>query len=127
MLKQGEMEEVESKDPKTGLTIRISTTTRLVYRHMYPEQYGDLRNIRLNDVIAKQFSGSDVVHYFRLGTGSEKGTGHGGVAEIRYGPSGIYYISAIRQNSIDILTVQSDWLKPKYKGSAERPMEMGDE
>lgn len=122
------MESTEMKDPKTGKVIAVSTTVRILYRKMFPTHYEHLRNPRLNAAIAKHFaqSGDNVLHYFKLGTGDESGTGHRGTAEIRMGPSGVYYISAIRENSVDILTVQSKWLKPKYKGSASEPLEMSD-
>jgi hypothetical protein len=120
MKKIAGLEITDVKDPKTGLSISVSTTTRKMFRKMYPDQYGPMRNVRLNYVIAEEFAknSSNVVHYFRLG--KEKDSG---VAEIRSGGAGVYYISAIRQDSIDILTVQASWLQPKYKGSASNPLE----
>jgi hypothetical protein len=120
MKKIAGLEATDVNDPKTGLTISVSTTTRKMFRKMYPEQYGGMRNVRLNYVIAEEFakSSANVVHYFRLGKDKDAG-----VAEIRSGGSGVYYISAIRERSVDILTVQASWLQPKYKGSASSPME----
>jgi len=125
--KRAAMESAESTDPKTGKKIRVSTTTRLIYRETYPTEYGHLRNSRLNQVIARDFiqASSQVVHYFRLGTGDDSGTTHRGVAEIR-GNSSSFFISAIREGYIDILTIQNDWLKPKYKGSSDNPIALGD-
>lgn len=113
MLKIAGMEETEVTDPKTGLTINVSTTARLIFRKMFPTEYGALRNARLNAIIAEDFakSSNNAVHYFRLGKEKDQG-----VAEIRSASiSGVFYISAIRENSIDIITIQSDWLRPKYK------------
>ncbi len=123
MEKLAGLEVTEVKDPKTGKTISISTTTRKMYRKMYPQEYDGMRNVRLNHVIAENFAknGSNVVHYFRLGKDKDSG-----VAEIRSGGGGIYYISAIRESSVDVLTVQASWLQPKYKGSASSPMELDD-
>lgn len=131
------MEDTETTDPKTGKKIRISTTTRLIYRKTYPQEYGELRNARLNQIIAEDFikSGSSVVHYFRLGDsgsrgdyeplGAEPGKVYANVAEIR-GTSSSFFISAIKDNNIDILTIQNSWKKPRYKGSASNPIELGD-
>ncbi len=132
------LEETEITDPKSGKAIRISTTARLVYRKMYPADYGSLRNARLNLIIAKEFvqNSGHVLHYFRLGkkgprtehkpSGGEEGQIYANVAEIR-GTSKFFFISAIKENSIDILTIQSNWLKPKYQGSKENPIALGDE
>jgi len=121
------LEDSDVSDPKTGKKIRISTTVRLMYRKSYPEEYGAMRNMRLNIAIAKDFSNNagNILHYFRLGTGGA-GSAHQGTAEIR-GTSKSFFISAIRGASIDILTIQNAWLKPKYKGSRDKPMELGDE
>jgi hypothetical protein len=128
------MEETDITDPSSGRNISVSTTARILYRKMNPE-YEGLRNIRLNEIIANDFAkhSGRVLHYFRLGkadkTRSEQLDSSGGtkanVAEIR-GSSSFYYISAIKDRSIEILTVQSSWLKPKYKGSSKSPMEFGD-
>lgn len=138
MIKLASLEDTETTDPKTGKTIRISTTVRLIYRKLYPQEYGDMRNARLNLVIAKDFvaNANNVLHYFRLGSkevsrtehqpaGAEKGKVYANVAEIR-GTSSSFYVSAIQDNSIDILTIQKSWYKPKYKGTEDAPMEMGD-
>lgn len=138
MNKTAALEETEEVDPNSGKRIRISTTTRLLYRKAYPQEYGDMRNVRLNQVIAKDFisNANNVLHYFRLGKrgtprnehkplGAEEGKIYGNVAEIR-GSTSSFFISAIQDDTIDILTIQNSWLKPKYKGSQEEPMELGD-
>lgn len=132
------LEETKISDSSTGRHIRISTTVRLMYRKAYPDEYGHLRNARLNQIIARDFvaNSSNILHYFRLGKkdksqadyqppGAEKGKVYSGTGEIR-GSSSFYFISAIKDDSIDILTVQASWLKPKYKGSESDPIEMGD-
>lgn len=131
------LEEVEARDPASGKSIRISTTARIIYRKMYPE-YKSVRNARLNLLIAKDFieNASNVLHYFRLGKkesprheyqppGAEAGKVYSNTGEIR-GTSSFFFISAINSDSVDILTVQSSWLKPKYKGSRENPIALGD-
>ena len=138
MKKVAALEETEVVDPSSGKQIRVSTTTRLLYRKAYPQEYGNMRNARLNQEIAEDFASnaSNVLHYFRLGKkgtsrteyrppGAEEGNIYGNVAEIR-GSSTSFFISAIQDNTIDILTIQNSWLKPKYRGSEEKPMALGD-
>lgn len=129
MKKIAGMENSEIKDPSSGKPISISTTARLMWREAWPSEYSEMRNARLNIEIAKDFASNagNVLHYFRLGGDDSAGTAHRGTAEIRSGSSSFYYISAIRSSSIDILTIQVSWLKPKYKGSIDNPMELGDE
>lgn len=132
------LEDTDIKDPATDLSIRISTTVRILYRKAYPNEYGTMRNARLNYVIAKEFisNSNKVIHYFRLGKkkspqnefkppGSEEGKVYTGVGEIR-GAGSFYFVSARKSDTIDILTIQASWLKPKYRGSAEKPIEVGD-
>lgn len=138
MEKTAALEETEITDPSSGKKIRVSTTTRLLYRKAYPQEYGSMRNARLNQVIAKDFASNsnNVLHYFRLGKkgaprhehkpeGAEEGKIYGNVAEIR-GNASSFFISAIQDDTIDILTIQNSWIKPKYKGSQDEPMALGD-
>ena len=138
MLKIAGLEDSDITDPATGKKIRISTTIRLMYRKAYPNEYGPMRNARLNIEIAKDFvnNSSNVLHYFRLGkkdrsradykpSGAKSGQVYANVAEIR-GTSSSFFISAIKDSSIDILTIQNSWLKPKYKGSKDDPIALGD-
>jgi hypothetical protein len=121
MIKEGGMESAETKDSATGREVLVSTTVRLLFRKMFPEKYGSMRNARLNEVIVEDFvrNAGNVRHYFRLGSKDSSGTAHRGTAEIRTGSiASLYYISAIRKDTIDILTVQSDWFRPKFKGSS---------
>ena len=137
MIKLAGMEDTGLTDSKTGKKIRISTTTRLIYRKTYPAEYGELRNQRLNQLIAEDFvkaSGS-VVHYFRLGDkgsrtdykpeGAEEGKVYANVAEIR-GTSASFFVSSVRESYIDILTIQNSWKKPRYQGSKNNPIALGD-
>lgn len=123
MLKIASIEETEITDSKTGKKIRISTTTRLLYRKINPQEYASMRNARLNLIIAEDFASQsgNVLHYFRLGK-----EGRDGVGEIR-GSASAYFISAVKDEFIDILTIQRSWLKPKYQGSRENPIALGDE
>jgi hypothetical protein len=96
-------------DQATGLLIRISITTRKIYRKN--PKFAHVRNAELNDIIAKSFSDSSkrIAKTFKLKDKS-------GLAEIR-GKKGTtsYYISAIRDGTIDILTIQHGYKKaPKY-------------
>jgi len=138
MLKQAGLEDTEITDSKTGKKIRVTTTVRMMYRKAYPQEYGDMRNARLNIAIAKDFiqNSGNVLHYFRLGKkeksrseysplGAEKGQVKANVAEIR-GTSSSFFISAIKESTVDILTIQNSWLKPKYKGSQDDPIALGD-
>lgn len=138
MLKLAGLEDTEMTDSKTGKKIRISTTVRLIYRKSRPEEYGSMRNSVLNVEIAKDFvaNSGNILHYFRLGKkettrteheppGAEKGMIHANVAEIR-GSASSFFISAIQDSSVDILTIQNNWMKPKYKGSQEDPFALGD-
>ena len=111
MIKSGGLEQTDKSDSRTNRDIAVSTTTRIMFRKLWPEEYGHLRNTKLNDVIATTFmqNSSNVYHYFWID--KENRT----IAEIRGGPSGIFFISALRGNRIDILTVQSSWKAPKYR------------
>jgi hypothetical protein len=112
------MEETGISDSATGLPIYISTTTRLKYRYIYrnnPELgYSSMRNARLNEIIAKDFvnSSGKVVHHFKLG---KKGEEDRGTGEIRNRNGTVmFFISAIKDGQINILTLQSAWKSPKY-------------
>lgn len=110
MIKNSGLEETKITDPKTGKDIFVSTTARLVFRKYWPDKFGFMRNANLNEIIAKNFSSQhDVVHYFWIDKTKRI------IAEIRQGDSGFFYISAIRDNRIDIITIQSQWLRPKYR------------
>jgi hypothetical protein len=103
------MEDSNVTDTATGRKIRVSVTVRKLYREI--EEYQGLRNARLNQVIAADFSreSSNILHHFRLTK-----SGKNEIGEIR-GSADIYFVSAIRDNYIDILTVQGKWFQPKYR------------
>lgn len=115
MIKLAGLEETMITDPNTGLKIRVSTTTRKMYRHIYRGQEHEfMRNARLNEVIANDFAGSSdkVVHYFKLG---KAGDPERAKAEIRNRAGSVMFFIAIERGSyIDILTLQSAWKSPKY-------------
>jgi hypothetical protein len=113
IIKFAGFDETEITDPETGLKIRVSITTRKVFRHLYKTSedlgYSHMRNDLLNEVIAKDFilGAQKIVHRFKLKSGE--------FAEIRNKPRTVmFYISAIRDNTIDILTIQNGWKSPKY-------------
>lgn len=115
------LELTETSDPKNSKDIAVSTTTRIMYRKMYPD-YAGMRNVELNEIIAKDYAqhASGVIHLFWISKDKRI------LAEIRTGRSGTFYISAIRGGTVDILTIQSSWFKPKYKPRTDA-IEMGDE
>lgn len=132
------LEVTEIKDPATNKPIAVSTTARLMYRKAYPNDYGNMRNARLNEIIAKDFAANSgkILHYFRLGAKKKSQTEHkplgaepnkiyAGVAEIR-GSASFYFIAARKDDGINILTIQASWLKPKYRGSESNPIALGD-
>ncbi len=116
------LELTEVSDPKNQKDISVSTTTRIMYRKMYPDQYGGMRNVELNNIIAREFAqhSSGVIHLFWISKDKRI------IGEIRQGRSGSFYISAIRGSTIDILTIQSSWFRPKYKPRTDA-IAMGDE
>lgn len=120
MVKIAGFESSEKTDPRNDKDIYISVTARKIFRKMYP-RFSNTRNNIVNEIIANDFikNTNNVIHLFWLD--KEKRV----IAEIRKGFSGVFYISAIRNNRVDILTFQSSWLKPKYKKVS--PIEMGDE
>ena len=115
MIKLAGLEETETTDPHSGLKIRVSTTTRKMYRYIFRgHEEESLRNARLNEFIASEFakSSSKVVHYFMLG---KPGDPDRSKAEIRNKTgSAMFFISIERGSYIDILTLQSAWKSPKY-------------
>ena len=118
MIKLAGLEDTEVTDPKTGLKIRVSTTTRKMYRYIYSgEEHQGMRNIRLNQIIATDFAGSadGVVHHFKLG---KVGDEDRAIAEIRKrAGTSMFFISTRRDSYIDILTFQSAYKSPKLKVS----------
>jgi hypothetical protein len=115
MIKLAGLEETMITDPGTGSKIRVSTTTRKMYRHIFRgEEHESMRNARLNEIIAKDFADSSgkIVHHFRLG---KVGDPDRSVAEIRNkNGSAMFFISIDRGSYIDVLTLQSAWKSPKY-------------
>ena len=115
MIKLAGLEETMITDPNTGLKVRVSTTTRKMYRHIFRgQEHESMRNARLNELIAKDFAGSadKVVHYFKLGKSGDPDRSQ---AEIRNRAGSVMFFIAIERGSyIDIITLQSAWKSPKY-------------
>lgn len=118
MIKSAGFEPTEIQDPETGATIRVSTTTRKKYRHIFRgTDIEFMRNNQINYLIAKDFADSagKVVHHFKLGQSVDE---ERAVAEIRNKKgSAMFFISVQRGEFIDILTIQSAWKSPKYTES----------
>lgn len=109
------MEETLVTDPASGMKIRVSVTTRKMYRHIFRNsKIGMMRNEPLNQLIANDFSKSSdkVVHSFKLG---KSGEAERSLAEIRNRAGSVmFFISTVRGQYVDILTLQSAWKSPKY-------------
>ena len=122
MRKYAAMESTDIVDPRHKKPISISTTIRLLYRSLWPDDYAGMRNARLNHIIAKDFaSNSDKVeHFFWLNKEDRS------IAEIRSGSGGRLYISAIRSDSVNVMTIQTSWKKPRYNKQKE-VLEFGEE
>jgi hypothetical protein len=110
-------EETEVTDPKTGLTIRVSTTTRMMYRHyMYKgdPEYTSMRNVKLNAFIAHQFaeSADNVKHEFKIGTSGDDNRPKAELRNLKN--STMFFVSVPRGSHIDILTIHNGWKSPKY-------------
>ena len=110
MIKLGGLEETEKTDPRTNRDIFVSTTTRILFRKIFPDKYSRMRNTQLNEIIAADFvqNSGNVYHYFWIDKKNRT------IAEIRKGAAGTFYISALRSDRIDILTIQNSWKTPKF-------------
>jgi len=132
--KEAGMESGGLTDPRTGLEINISTTVRCRYRLFYGgkpcksdegrrsqgvsrEDWETLSNRELNEMIAQDFasSASGAVHMF-LSNSSNTSTKKREWIEIRVvSPSRPFnvFFSAVRGDSIDIITVNTRYNKPQ--------------
>lgn len=121
MIKTAGMEETQVTDPKTGLPVRISTSTRIMFRYIFrnnPELgYSNMRNERLNQIIAESYSESSdkVVHHFKLKSSNVDGMEQD-IGEIRnMSRSAMFFITRISGGTADILVLQPAYRPPKYK------------
>ncbi len=109
-------------DGASGKQIRISTTVRKKYREYFAGQNGRddfsrTRNFELNDIIANDFAASsaNVKHMFV----SKQDPSKKEFIEIRTISRGKravafnMFFSVIRQNTIDIITISKNWIKPE--------------
>lgn len=114
------MEETNQTDPVTNKKIRVSVTVRKHIREL--EEYASIRNAKLNDIIAKDFAdaSSQILHHFVLNRKGKKEIG-----EIR-GMQNAYYISAIRDGYIDILTVVVSFKEPKHRVKDYSKLNLGE-
>lgn len=121
MRKISALEDTTISDPNSGKIIRISTSTRIYFRRAFPD-YSHVRNERLNLVIAKEFAkaSSKVLHYFPLkkGTGKSSDGISEDMAQIR-GNKNYFFIGIVRGSNIDVIAVQTSWLKPRYARQQE--------
>lgn len=110
MYKKADFELAEKvSDPKGQKPIYISTTARKMYRYLWPDVFGTMRNAKLNYYIGKEFANSseNILHLFWLTKSGKKELG-----EIRGGPNGLYFISVIRGKGAYIVTIQTSWMIP---------------
>lgn len=113
------MEETNQTDPATNKKIRVSVTARKHVRQL--EEYASMRNVKINEIIAKDFAdaSNQVMHHFVLNKKGKKEIG-----EIR-GMQNAYYISAIRDGYIDILTIVVSFKEPKYRVKDYSKLDLG--
>jgi adenine-specific DNA methylase len=123
-LKEAGIEEATLSDPRTGLPIRVSTTTRMKYRKYFNEIWSDKRdmlydlsNRKLNDVIAQDFAASadSAVHMFLSNSSdiSSKKREWIEIRKVKTRRAFNFFFSIIRQDGIDILTTSTVYRRPK--------------
>lgn len=122
-------------DPRTGRTIRVTTTVRCRYRRYYggtpcasdkdragrsyavrDEEFSTISNKDLNDIIAQDFAASsnDAIHMF-LSRTSDISSKRREWIEIRKAPSSRpfnVFFSVIRSDVVDIIAVSTSYKKP---------------
>jgi hypothetical protein len=125
MIKSAGMENSGMDDPRTGLPIYISTTTRMKYRELYSqeraekytgrESYKSLRNSQMNSIIAQDFAASyqNALHMFPSNS-SDVGSRRRNWIELRkFNRSGMgtfnIFVSIITPNYIGVIKVTSGW------------------
>lgn len=124
IIKTAGMEESTLTDPRTGLTIRVSTTVRMKYRKYFNDFWAnkrdvlyDLSNRQLNDIIAQDFavSSGDVVHMFLSNSSSIDSQKRSWIEIRKVSSRGAFnfFFSIIRPDGIDILTTSTRYKKPR--------------
>ena len=127
------MEPAGITDPRTGLPIKISITTRKKYRQYWSGQelagrgdanysrmdWSSMRNKDLNEIIASDFAASkdNLVHMFKSNKAPEDSpewieirlAQGGGVSKLPFN----LFLAVIRSQSIDIITVTTGYKKPR--------------
>jgi len=92
----------KAKLEESSLGIGVSTTARIKWREYYSNKnmpnMSVVNNKALNDMIAGDFKSAEVIHRFKLKTGS--------IGEFRKSHS-FYYLARITGSRYDILTIQS--------------------
>lgn len=123
MKKTAGLEDTGITDQVHGKPIRVSTTVRMIYRKTWnnPEfrDFSSMRNTTLNEIIARDFvnSSDKVIHYFALGRINDQQRDLGEIRNLSIDGTGLFkfFISAVRDGSVDILTIQSKYIKPVDK------------
>ena len=134
------MEDTGVHDSFLSLPVRISTTTRVKYKEMFPEdhEYQSLPNIKLNKLIADQFALSGqhqkegMPFYFHNKEQADYKSSRPyrerekPLTELRMAVwswsegmisgSTTFFVSFIRGGNIDVLTIQQGYLPRKKKG-----------
>ena len=121
LIKKAGIEPTSVSDPRTSRTIGISTSVRLEYR-TYMEtmaEYGrddllGLQNRELNALIATDFAGSagGVIHMFLSKRSTPDNKEWIEIRKVKARKGLQYFFSAIRDSSIDIIYVSSDYKDP---------------
>ena len=127
MIKSAGLEQTSVSDPVHGKPIKISTTLRLLYRKIYNDpnwrDFTKMRNETLNEIIAQDFASSSgkIMHYFALGKINDQQRDLGEIRNMMIDGRGIarFYVSAIRDDSVDVISIQSRWIKTKFRSKED--------
>jgi len=126
IIKNAALEPTTHTDPRTGRLIRVSTSVRMKYREYFNGQNGRqtlniLPNRELNEIIANDFiSAADNVAHMSIRKEDSDLTSHPpkiSWLEFRVqnrGPRAVFnfFVSIIRESSIDVITVKQSYIKP---------------
>jgi hypothetical protein len=122
ILKIAALEPTTHTDPRTGRMIRVSTSVRMKYREYFKSQMLNiLPNRELNEIIANDFiaSAEKVAHMSIRREDSDLTAHPPKISWLEFriqnrGPRAAFnfFVSIIRDASIDIITVKQSYIKP---------------
>jgi hypothetical protein len=123
LIKTAALESSTVTDPASGRVIRVSSTVRKKYRQYFAgqnsrEDFSRIRNLELNDIIAKDFadSATNAKHMFKAKQSASSGKDEFiEIRAINRGKRAVafnMFFAVIRQGSIDIITITQSWIKP---------------